>query len=74
MKLILTLEDIIPRENVTKTVDFMLKEGMREPVAHALIFILAQTFVSNLTVDAQVGEGSLPCLQHHRLPVAGLRS
>lgn len=57
MKLILTLEDIIPRENVTKTVDFMLKEGMREPVAHALIFILAQTFVSNLTVDAQVGEG-----------------
>lgn len=57
MKLILTLEDIIPRKNVGETVDFMLKEGMREPPAHALIFILAQTFVSNLTVNAQVSEG-----------------
>lgn len=57
MKLILTLEDIIPRENIAETVGFMLEEGMREPVAHAFIFILAQTFVSNLTVDAQVGEG-----------------
>lgn len=59
MKLILTLEDIIPKESIEKTGDFLLKEGMRVPVAHAFFFILAQTFVSNLTVNSQVGEGEL---------------
>lgn len=57
MKLILTLEDIIPRENIQKTGDFLLGEGMRVPVAHAFFFVLAQTFISNLTVNAQVNEG-----------------
>lgn len=57
MKLILTLEDIIPSDNLRSVGEFLLKEEMRVPVVHAFFVVLAQRFIYNLTTDAVCGEG-----------------
>lgn len=57
MKMILNLDDIIPLENVERVGGFLLKEGMRAPVAHAFLIIAAERFLRNLTCDAVVSEG-----------------